>query len=112
MRTVEPVTDDEVRELARELVRGRVYGTWNVPLNMLSMVFVPVMLGGLAGLPEEMFAKISVFAIHGTHKTTGMAINGFPTFVEVRVWLTSDIQRAMDLANKILDAEKAVLDQP
>ncbi len=110
MTSVLPVAEAEIHRLASQLVRGGVFGPWNVPEDLWSMVFLPVKFGALNNVPREQIGDLIVFAVRGEHKTTGMAINGFPIFVEIRVWLTADVERAMDLANKIRAAEQAVLD--
>jgi len=102
-------TAAEINELVRDLVRERVVHLGMVPEKLLPMVFMPLIYGPFEGATEEQLKQLVVFAIYGKDATTGMSINGWPTFIECRVWYREDFERALQLALDIYQLEKTVL---
>lgn len=96
----EPVTDADIVELARDLLGNRVYTSDIVPPECIPLVFMPVAFGAVEGLSDEELDSIVVFAVTGRHQTTHVAIDGYPTFLDCRIWSRVDFRRALDIAEQ------------
>lgn len=94
-------SDDAVRELAQDIVGNRVYFADHVPTNLLLMVFMPLAFGAMKGYTEGQLAQLALFAVDGRHQTAGRYINGYPMFMQLRVWPRESAIKACDLARRM-----------
>jgi hypothetical protein len=103
----EPVSHEQIKALAVHIIARRAYSIFDVPSTDWHMVFMPLSLGALKGFTEQQCAELALFAIQGEHKTTGWTVNGYPTFMECKLWRTSDFLKAA-LAEAMVEAMEAV----
>lgn len=83
----EPMEEFNPRQLALDVLAGRVFGSWMVPgddLSILRSIFMPVGLGD-----SSMFPKDAVAVYEYLDKAGPMAINGYPMFFSCRI-MTSE----------------------
>lgn len=99
-----PQTPERLRWLAEHFVGKRVVAADDVPEDLLTMVFMPIGFGALEDYTREQLGELTLFAIDGEDKTTGMAVNGWPMFVSCHVWRRSDVLAAWDLAKRAREA--------
>lgn len=93
-------SQEQIAELARDLVGGQVYTQYDVLPNDIPMVFMPLAFGGLRGYTKQQLARIVVWGSYPRHKTSGVFCNGFPMFVECCIWRRTDFVTAIKLAEK------------
>jgi hypothetical protein len=71
--------DRELKDIAREWAEGRILFSTQVPKEILSMVFMPILF--LTDEQREKLIADDVFAFYGKMADAGpRAINGFPMF--------------------------------
>jgi hypothetical protein len=80
-KPVPRMTDDEIADVVRGLVAGSIFTGAQCPPEMLSSVFMPLMLGGLNNVDLETIGQV----YERMDKANGMAVNGFPTFFSCRL---------------------------
>lgn len=91
--------DREAREIALDIVAGRVFGSWAVPehdTQLLGAIFPPLILG--ARLPPNAGALYEYLNNAGPR-----AINGYPIFFSCRVLTVDDlglVQKHVDTLKK------------
>ncbi len=107
-----PMTEEKIAELARHLVGDLVWSTLDVPPEMWKHVFMPIALGGLAGWHEEELKRVVIFAVLGTHETSGVQINGYPSFMEFRYALAEDFTQALLRAKAAVEVLRAPVSMP
>jgi hypothetical protein len=101
-------TPDEIAHVARAWVEGKVFDADHCPPNIVASVFIPILFGGLKGYTSDQLTRLFVFGILGEDQDCLRSINGWPMFVECRVWRRSDAVRAYRMAQKMEQALKAV----
>lgn len=107
-------SDDEIRAMAqRVLARGVFHGGMMEPSDAI-MVFLPMAFIDWSRYDLTQWAAFLPVGILGVHSTTGMQINGFPTFVEFSWWHIDDLNAAIEFAQKIREsiATGPVMRQP
>ncbi len=102
-------TSDEIRELAMWLLADRVYNMGRCPENVRRISFFLAFNGLFAGWSADDLAAVTVFGVYGADETAGMGVNGYPIFMEIRVWLLTDYQQAQNLAHT---AARIIVDWP
>ena len=98
--------------LADHFVQRKVVTWYDMQPHEVSMVFMPVLFGGLPGATKEQLNKIAVFAVIGESHMLDLSINGWPIFSECHIWRHSDLIRAAQLAEAMeaaMVAAKATL---
>lgn len=96
-----------IRDLARAFVDNRVYHDGNVPQELLSMVFMPILFGAselFKGYRKRQLARLCIFAIRGDDHCLDRGVNGYPIFTECRIWRRSDVAEAAELAKRMHEA--------
>jgi hypothetical protein len=94
-------TDQEISELAQDLVANRVYAIeWMSEQDAMSAFGIFVMMGAFDNYYPAALKYIFPFAVMGKDKTSPTAINGIPMFFSMQVWRRSDVQLAVEKANK------------
>lgn len=106
--TYVPMTDDRVREVAQELVAGRIFGSWMIPEGESPMVvFMVLAFMDHAALKEMEAAGIDHVFEHMS-KANAVSVNGYPTFFSLQHINNADLLRVLATAKAIKDAIKAV----
>lgn len=104
-REAERLTEDEIKDTVRGLVTGRIYTGTMVPPDMLSTVFMPIVMGALTDIDPDTVGNV----IADISKAADMSINGYPVFFSCRIVHRDDwaviAERAMNAAGVL---ERAV----
>jgi len=105
-------TQEAIKDLVRHMLLSNVIDGFAVARekNVLGMVFLPVLYGALSGYDRDQIDQIAVFAILGLDATIGMAYNGWPMFLECRVWHKEDWWTAVELCQKAKAAQESALE--
>ncbi len=95
MALPEPAHPDRIAELAQSMVAGTVYLPNDVDEHTRMVMFLPWTLGEWSSsyTPEEL-KQIVVFGDTRTCATGESSINGYPIFLEVKVWRVEDVEAA------------------
>jgi hypothetical protein len=94
--TIPRMTDDELREFVIAFCDQRVFTTAHVRENetdMLDMIFLPLGLGALAGLPESEQSNLGCLWEY-LSAAGPRAVNGYPIFMSMRIMHIEDWDRA------------------
>ena len=95
----------ELHALAMKIAEGRVYGSWNVPEDLLYSVFMPLVFAS-----EEQLKDVAhVYAIHGEDKTANMAVNGYPIFAAMRLLTASQWKELVPLIKDAQETRSAFI---
>lgn len=76
------MTPEEIKQLAIDVVEGKVFGSWMIPtkdLNLLERIFIPLALAK----PEELPEDISVIYEYRS-KALPLTIDGYAVFFSFR----------------------------
>lgn len=101
MKPIPRLDDDEIKKVARGIVEGHVFTATMCPPDMLSMVFMPLGLGGLSEFELDNVGNVYEWL----DKAGERGINGFPMFMSCRLACQDDWDAIVDRAEKI---EKAL----
>ncbi|KKN81079.1 hypothetical protein LCGC14_0322980 [marine sediment metagenome] len=107
-KPIPPKTEDELKQLVRDLVSGRVFVNSMIPegeTRALGMVFMVLSLGGLEGIDTSTIGQICEYY----HKAGLGSINGFPMFYSAQLINVEDWAKVISMANAIEAATTAVL---
>ena len=107
-KPIPPKTEDELKQLVRDLVSGKVFVNSMIPegeARTLGMVFMVISLGGLEGIDTSTIGQIYEYY----HKAGPGSINGFPMFYSAQLINVEDWAKVMSMANAIEAATTAVL---
>lgn len=91
----------DIKQLAIDVVEGKVFGSWMIPpedLDLLERIFMPLALAKTEELPDD----ISVVYEYRS-KASGLAINGYSVFLSFHYLGQSDrelLVKEMDLYQK------------
>jgi len=77
-------TDDELKQLAIDLVEGKVYTDRHVPNDMIGIVFSPIALGAFSDTTDEELDQIGLVYEYLSEAGKN-SINGLPIFFSFRV---------------------------
>jgi hypothetical protein len=100
------LTDDEIKELARDIVEDKVFTSGMCPQEMLGMVFMPYGLGGMNNMD---LANVGAIVEHYA-KAGERGINGYPMFMSCRVIHKDDWTKVGEKALAIDAAIKAAME--
>lgn len=92
------VPRSKIEWLADQFIRHNVYTWLDMRPDEVAMVFLPLFFGVLKGATKAQITKIMVFGVYGENHTTGVAINGWPTFTSCNIWRREDVVAAAQLA--------------
>ena len=93
--TVPRMTDDELRAFVRGFCDGQIFTSAQCRADEdLPMVFMPLALGALAGVPYDVIATIGCL-YESLDKAGPRSINGMPSFFSFRVMHVEDWKRAV-----------------
>jgi hypothetical protein len=94
-------TEQDVAELAKDMLGGHVYNIEQVPEHNVLMIFMFLIFGSdtiLDDLTEEEKKDLIIFSVYGKDQTTGTAINGYPCFLSGKIWPRSAYIKAQEKA--------------
>lgn len=86
-------TDEEIRQLAIDVVEGRVFGSWACDPDSWKLVFMPL---GLLG-PEDVEGFRDVCSVYEYIDKAGpRTCNGYPMFMSCNMLYRNDCRRLYD----------------
>jgi hypothetical protein len=83
-----PPTDEEKRRLAAALIGNSVFTSLHVPEHdgrMLGSIFMPLMFGAFAGVPEAELERVNPVLYEYLDKAGPRSVNGYPIFFSMHV---------------------------
>jgi hypothetical protein len=87
------MTAEELKQFVLDYCDGSIWTDRDVPENMLSSVFFPLMFMGEESLLEEDVKETGlVYANTRKDRTCGMSINGYPIFFSCRMVHKDDVE--------------------
>ncbi len=105
---VDPLTPDEITDLALHMLAERVFCHHEVPTDLWPTVYLPMMLFPQKFPTPEAFMEFmrdkAMYGINGVDKTLARSINGYPIFAEIRLSLAADYNKAIKVAVAMIDA--------
>lgn len=103
-------TDDELKQLARDMVAGNIFVSSMIPDDqydhMLGSVFMPIDLGALEHVDKSTIGQMYEYF----NKAGPRSINGLPVFFSVQLINKEDLVRLREMCQAIQDATTAALD--
>ncbi len=112
LRFPDPMPDERIRDLARDMLAGQVVDITMVPADLVYVVFMPLIARPFAGWTRDELEQIMVFGINSIRATAPRSVNGLPIFREMNVWRFDDYACAVALARAAQQAQEAVLGPP
>lgn len=105
------MTDGAVRKLARDIIEGRAFGSWQIPPNAgvgIEQLFIPLMLFDL--VQTKRFQRDGVTHLYEyTEKALPMRVNGYPMFHSFHCLDKQDFDRVMRLVGGMDEALEGVI---
>jgi|GEM_PF-4713670 hypothetical protein len=96
------LTEDDIKAMATELVGNTLVVASAIPEDLISMVFIPIALGGLPGDIDPADVGNIVGSLKGS---TGQAVNGYPVLMSCQVVHRDD----WDQVHKLYEQARAAL---
>lgn len=107
--TYTPRTDDEMKQLAIDVMAGRVFGTWNLEDPKDSrMVFMPLGLSEPKHLQEMADANVVHFYEY-MEKAGPRSCNGYPGFFSMKALDGDDATKLQAIIDKLQAAQDEAL---
>ena len=104
-----PLSVEEVRQIAMDLLGGQIFGSWQIPKHdqhLLHSIFMPLMFLDELTLKEWQRDKIE--HVYGHMKdTVSRSMYGYPIFHSFRPLNLEDTQRIVKMAQKM----KAIMEK-
>lgn len=105
----QPVSDEEIVNLARALVGGQVFTSHHIPMDdqwsqTVQFVWLPIGLGGLSEAMIDEFNKHKVVFYEYLDKAGPRSVNGYPSFFSVRFISWEQFKQALDKSRSALEA--------
>lgn len=97
--------DDVLAQVARDLVTGRIFTSFDCRPDDMAMVFMPIALGAFANATEEQIRDIGLIYEH-YDKAGPRSCNGQPMFFSFRLLNVHDAAIVFDKAKRIDAAMK------
>lgn len=101
-------TEEELRQLALDIVEGKVFTDRHCPPEMLAACFMWIGLGGMAGWSEEDIDTVGTIYEY-IDKAFGRGINGFPTFASTQFVHASQMEQFVTLINQAQESRNLFL---
>lgn len=102
-RPIPRMTESEITELVTGLAQGRIYTGSQVPSDLLSMVFMPLALGGLEDIDVNTLGNV----VEDIGKAGELSVNGYPIFMSCRLVHKDDWEI---ISERALKAHEALMD--
>lgn len=111
------MSEADLQKFVLDYLAGNILTNWSVPENILTMVFMPLAFGALAGMTKKQSVQIGCIYAHLQNDmatTTGRSVNGFPMFASMRLMLAEDwaIAKATILREQERGGPKVELAKP
>lgn len=104
-----PRTDDEMKQLAVDIMAGRMFGTWDLENpEDARRVFMPLGLSEPKHLQEMAEANVAHFYEY-LEKAGPRSCNGFPMFMSMKVLDGNDATKLHTIINKLQAAQDEAL---
>ena len=95
-----PRTDDELKQLAMDIVAGKVFGSWSHPEALRISFGLVLNFIDRATLQEMIDQDVALFYEY-IDKASPRGVNGLPTFFSLRALSRSDAEKVEGLINKL-----------
>lgn len=103
--------DQQLRELAFDVVAGKVFGSWNLPerdARLVSSIFLPLALSDREHF-EFMKQWDIVHFYEYLHAAGPRSVNGYPSFMSVKMLSGNEAAKLMRLCEMAEKIQKAFL---
>jgi hypothetical protein len=92
---IPPMDNGELTKFVVAMCDGKVFTSLHVrDKNLLGMIFMPLVLGGLASLSKAAISDIGLIWEY-LEQAGPRSINGYPIFFSARLMNRTDMERAM-----------------
>lgn len=112
MSKVASLSEEEISKIALDLYKGQIFCDKHIDSKekpvMLPMIFLPVGLGCFGSYSKEELKEIGMLFQYYT-EAGNQTINGYPTFMSVRVINVEDSKKVFDLVESLQQAENKVI---
>ena len=101
------MTEQELRQLALDMVEGKVFGTWDLPedhQHLIGNIWMVLILGGADILTDDV-AHVYEYL----DKAGPRSVNGYPIFWSCRVLTKEDAKKLSPLIDKLEKQREAFL---
>jgi hypothetical protein len=111
MNKIPDKTDEELKQIAIDIRAGRIFSDRHIPkgsedmIHSIFMVFIFMDEAALKGLQDDPPGLIYEYM----SKRGPMYVNGYPTFLSVRLLSKEDTNKVFDIIEQLEIAEKAVV---
>jgi hypothetical protein len=98
-----PLSDEKVKELARDLYADKIFGSWMIPENQMDMmIMVFMVLIFMDDITKKQMKRDNTFFFYEYYDKAGpRSINGYPTFMSCHILSGDDVKRIINKRNEI-----------
>lgn len=98
-----PLTDEQVKDLARDLYADKIFGSWMLPESQMDMLFMVFMvLIFMDDIQKKKMKRDNTFFFYEYYDKAGpRSINGMPTFRSCHICSGDDVKRIITKRNEI-----------
>lgn len=98
-----PLTDEQVKDLARDLYADKIFGSWMLPESQMDMLFMVFMvLIFMDDIQKKKMKRDNTFFFYEYYDKAGpRSINGMPTFMSCHICSGDDVKRIITKRNEI-----------
>jgi hypothetical protein len=110
--TTQHTTDEDLKKIAVDLKEGRIFTDRHIQKEdgrMLSMVFMPIALGAFENVSKEDLENIGLIYEH-LSEAGPRSCNGYPGSFSMHLLNRDDTARMFEWYDKLVEAEKTVLE--
>jgi len=115
--TIERRTDDELKQIANDLVHGRVFCDRHIHASdseaLISKIFMPLSMGALNSIPEEKLRKIGMIFEYIENDINNLADDkdkvdhSFPVFLSMQIIHADDMVKFMEYGQSDLSERES-----
>ena len=105
-----PLSDERVKELARDLYADKIFGSWMLPEHQMDSLFMVFMvLIFMDDITKKQMKRDNTYFFYEYYDKAGpRSINGMPTFMSCHILSGDDVKRIVTKRNEIEAAINAV----
>jgi len=98
-----PLTEEKVKELARDLYADKIFGSWMLPESQMDMLFMVFMvLIFMDDIQKKKMKRDNTFFFYEYYDKAGpRGINGMPSFMSCHILSGDDVKRIITKRNEI-----------
>jgi len=110
------MSEKDRRKVIVDFCAGRIFTSQMITeegehwANMLRMIFIPIVLGGLADLSEEDTGDVGVFWEYAD-QAGPRSINGYPIFFSMHIMHITDWQKVAPKITEMLKTQKQFIER-